>query len=115
MAKRGERRPWQVRFEWSNGTTGVNTFTHLYQAARQRDEILERAYRRNVDVTVTITNRDTGLQVPMPPACQTESGCGRYASSDVMINHRMNLCDDHGPYGDESEGDVFLNYLPQFA
>jgi hypothetical protein len=42
MAKRGETRPWRVRFEWANGVKGVDTFRTEEDAERRAREIRER-------------------------------------------------------------------------
>lgn len=39
MAKRGETRPWRVRYEWENGVKGCETFSDEWRAEACADEI----------------------------------------------------------------------------
>lgn len=55
MAKRGERRPWKVRYEWSNGIKGVVTCSTESEAAIHADKIRTAGERRaDADVTVMV-------------------------------------------------------------
>lgn len=55
MAKRGEKRPWKVRFEWSNGVKGVITCATEEEADRRASEIRSASeWQPDADVTVTV-------------------------------------------------------------
>lgn len=61
MAKRGERRPWRVRFEWANGVKGVDTFRTEEDAERRAREIRERHENGNAPsalLSCVVENRD---------------------------------------------------------
>lgn len=61
MAKRGERRPWRVRFEWANGVKGVDTFRTEEDAERRAREIRERGESGNAPsalLSCVVENRD---------------------------------------------------------
>lgn len=58
MAKRGSARPWRVRYHWTNGVTGVDTYHDQEEAEMKAEQIRQAAARRaDVDVTVTVERR----------------------------------------------------------
>jgi hypothetical protein len=57
MAKRGERRPWKVRYEWSNGIKGTDSYTSRDQAEMKAEQIRRTAVARDMVVTVDVTHR----------------------------------------------------------
>lgn len=57
MAKRGETRPWQVRYEWENGVKGTGSYVSEDRAQAQADMIRTTAERRDMRVTVTVGHR----------------------------------------------------------
>lgn len=57
MAKLGERRPWRVRYVWSNGVKGTATFTDEWHARHKAEEIEWRAGVRGLTVTVQVSKR----------------------------------------------------------
>ena len=54
MAKRGEKRPWQVRYEWSNGIKGTESFISESDAIRAAEKIADAAEWRDDDATVSV-------------------------------------------------------------
>lgn len=58
MAKRGETRPWRVRYEWENGVKGCETFSDEWRAEACADEIRRAAEHRDLSVSITIEHRD---------------------------------------------------------
>jgi len=59
MAKRGERRPWRVRYVWTTGVKGTDTFTTRDEADSRADKIRAAGERwDDRDVTVTVERRD---------------------------------------------------------
>lgn len=59
MAKRGEKRPWKVRYEWSNGIKGTVACGDEWLANHKADEIRQAGERRD-DVSVTVTVEKIG-------------------------------------------------------
>jgi hypothetical protein len=57
MAKRGETRPWRMRFEFENGICGTETFHSEEQANFKADQIRRNAANREMTVAIKITNR----------------------------------------------------------
>lgn len=57
MAKRGETRPWQVRYVWENGVKGCEVRRTEDDALRFADEVRRNAERRGMTAEVTVTNR----------------------------------------------------------
>lgn len=62
------RRPWRIAYTWENGIKGTITESSYDRAELRRDELLENADRRDMEITVTITNRDDKT---MPPEIST--------------------------------------------
>jgi len=60
MAKRGERRPWRVRFEWDNGVKGADSYSSESLAELKADEIRRAAESQDRQVTITIEDRRDG-------------------------------------------------------
>ena len=54
MAKRGEKQPWKVRYEWSNGVKGMNSYTSEDLAESKADQIRQAGERRD-DISVSVT------------------------------------------------------------
>ncbi len=55
MAKRGEKQPWKVRYEWSNGIKGTVARSSQELAEIKADEIRRAGeLRSDADVTVTV-------------------------------------------------------------
>lgn len=71
MAKRGERRPWRVTFEWSSGVKGVDTFISQDEAEMRAEKIRKAAeWRDDATVTVTVAHRDeTPTPAPLAVEC----------------------------------------------
>lgn len=59
MAKRGERQPWKVEFQWSNGVRGRNAYSSRDLAELHARRIREAGERRDdADVVVAVFNVD---------------------------------------------------------
>ena len=54
MAKRGEKQPWKVRFEYENGICGQRAFTDEWSAEHAAEKIRENGERRELAVTVEV-------------------------------------------------------------
>lgn len=54
MAKRGEKQPWKVRFEYENGICGQRAFTDEWSAEHAAEQIRENGERRELAVTVEV-------------------------------------------------------------
>lgn len=59
MAKRGETRPWRMRFQWSNGIKGVATYETREQAddEARKIQVYAAAFREDMTVTTTVERR----------------------------------------------------------
>lgn len=57
MAKRGETRPWRVRYVWDTGIKGTATFGSEDEALWQKSKIEDAAELQDRTVTVTIERR----------------------------------------------------------
>lgn len=68
MAKRGERRPWKVEYEWSNGIKGRDAYSSRDLAELHAEMIRDAGERRaDADVTVRVFNEsDPAATVPEP-------------------------------------------------
>lgn len=76
MAKRGEVRPWRVRYEWPNGIGGTDTYP-TEERARECAERLARYVGPDGEsrATVTLSHRDRPAEVetiPNPPTEEDE-------------------------------------------
>jgi hypothetical protein len=60
MAKRGETRPHRLRFTWSNGVKGTETFIDTDRLGMFLDRMKGTAARREMTVEVEYTHRVTG-------------------------------------------------------
>lgn len=61
MAKRGEKRPWKVQWEWSSGIKGTTSHTSRDDAETQADRIRQAGENREdegLSVTVKVFNKD---------------------------------------------------------
>lgn len=54
MAKRGEKQPWKVRYEWANGIRGTIAFSTESNANLKAAEIQRASEWRGVAVSVTV-------------------------------------------------------------
>lgn len=57
MAKRGETRPWRVRFRWDNGVNGTATYATRDGAEFEKAKIERYAELADASVTVSIEDR----------------------------------------------------------
>jgi hypothetical protein len=57
MAKRGETRPWRVRYEWENGVKGCETYRTEGDALRFADEVRRNSERNDMTVQIDVTAR----------------------------------------------------------
>jgi hypothetical protein len=59
MAKRGETRPWRVRYEWiETGLKGTETRATFQEARRFADELEATSDRRGMPLAYTVQHRD---------------------------------------------------------
>jgi len=63
-------RPWRVKFLWvDSGRKGTITKASEPEAIRARAEIIEASERHGSELEISVTNRETGETLPMPPKC----------------------------------------------
>ena len=60
MAKRGEKRPWRVRFSYENGARGTETFTDLERVRLHVEELRRNAARIENPISIRLENSQTG-------------------------------------------------------
>lgn len=59
MAKRGEVRPWRVRFEWlDSGISGADSYVSEDRANHKRNELRRNAIRRGETIVIAHGHRD---------------------------------------------------------
>lgn len=54
MAKRGEKRPWRVRFLWENGVKGTKTFASVSEVRLFVEKIRATAESRDMGLSLTL-------------------------------------------------------------
>lgn len=55
MAKRGEKRPWKLQFEWDNGVKGSQTFSSEDARDDMAAQIRENAAMRSMEVDIRLS------------------------------------------------------------
>jgi hypothetical protein len=58
MAKRGETRPWRIKYEWLGGLGGTETRSTLEEARSFADTLCDNSDRRHTHITITVQHRD---------------------------------------------------------
>lgn len=61
MAKRGETRPWRVRFEWANGIKGTITTDAVEYADDHAAKLCRNADNNGSSILIRIEHRQYGL------------------------------------------------------
>ncbi|MDH6110224.1 hypothetical protein P3T36_004844 [Kitasatospora sp. MAP12-15] len=97
MPKKGAVLPWRLSYEWENGVKSTTACYTQDEAERERGKLFDTDVSRDLDVTVTIVNRLTGEEVPLPPLCART--CGRYATRETALiepgDVREPVCSEH--------------------
>lgn len=106
MAKRGESRPYRVRYEWPNGIDGTETRASRQQADELAHRVAAYVGPDSSRPTVTVTHRDRPDEVLLhltPPADvdedETERAAAYEAQSTSTCEHGRLLWQSCRPCG----------------
>lgn len=89
MAKRGEKQPWRVDYEWPSGIRGCRTFTTEDRARQFEATLLHNAQVRESSIQIDVTVRKDGKLNPAGPRLSAVPGhyneAGQFCSSEGLM------------------------------